>query len=46
MGLGDINFLIVDVDGVLTDGRIFCSDRGEELKVFHVKDGSGIAFWH
>ena len=46
MGLGDINFLIVDVDGVLTDGRIFCSDKGKELKVFHVKDGSGIAFWH
>lgn len=46
MGLSDINFLIVDVDGVLTDGKIFCSDRGEELKVFHVKDGSGIAFWH
>ncbi len=46
MGLGDINFLIVDVDGVLTDGRIFCSDKGEETKVFHVKDGSGIAFWH
>jgi 3-deoxy-D-manno-octulosonate 8-phosphate phosphatase (KDO 8-P phosphatase) len=46
VGLADINFLIVDVDGVLTDGSIFCSDRGEEIKVFHVKDGSGIAFWH
>lgn len=46
MGLADINFLIVDVDGVLTDGSIFCSDKGEEIKVFHVKDGSGIAFWH
>lgn len=46
MGLDDINFLIVDVDGVLTDGRIFCSDKGDEQKVFHVKDGSGIAFWH
>ncbi len=46
MGLGDISFLIIDVDGVLTDGRIFCSDKGEEQKVFHVKDGSGVAFWH
>lgn len=46
MGLEDIKLLIIDVDGVLTDGRIFCNDRGEEQKVFHVKDGSGIAFWH
>lgn len=46
MGLEDIKLMIVDVDGVLTDGRIFCADGGEELKVFHVKDGSGIAYWH
>lgn len=46
MGLGDIKLIIIDVDGVLTDGRIYCNARGEEQKVFHVKDGSGIAFWH
>lgn len=46
MGLEDIKLMIIDVDGVLTDGRIFCSDSGEEQKVFHVKDGSGIAYWH
>lgn len=46
MGLGDIKLIIVDVDGVLTDGKIYCNARGEEQKVFHVKDGSGIAFWH
>lgn len=46
MALKDIKLMIVDVDGVLTDGRIFCNDSGEEQKVFHVKDGSGIAYWH
>lgn len=46
MGLKDIKMMIVDVDGVLTDGRIFSNSKGEEIKVFHVKDGSGIAFWH
>ena len=46
MGLEDIKLMIIDVDGVLTDGRIFCSDSGEEQTVFHVKDGSGITYWH
>ncbi|MEE9200218.1 MAG: HAD-IIIA family hydrolase [Candidatus Brocadiales bacterium] len=46
MELKDIKLLVVDVDGVLTDGRIFCSDSGEEQKVFHVRDGSGITYWH
>jgi 3-deoxy-D-manno-octulosonate 8-phosphate phosphatase (KDO 8-P phosphatase) len=30
------------VDGVLTDGRLYLSPTGEELKVFHVRDGSGL----
>jgi len=34
--------LILDVDGVLTDGRIIMNDRGEEIKGFHVKDGHGL----
>lgn len=38
----DIRLLILDVDGVLTDGRLYFSARGEELKVFHVRDGAGI----
>ncbi len=46
MGLEDIKLMVIDVDGVLTDGRIFCTDGGEEMKVFHVKDGSGIVYWH
>jgi 3-deoxy-D-manno-octulosonate 8-phosphate phosphatase (KDO 8-P phosphatase) len=35
--------VILDVDGVLTDGRILLDDRGRELKAFHVRDGYGIA---
>ena len=37
-----IRLLVLDVDGVLTDGRLFISATGEELKVFHVRDGSGL----
>jgi 3-deoxy-D-manno-octulosonate 8-phosphate phosphatase (KDO 8-P phosphatase) len=37
-----IRLLALDVDGVLTDGRLYLSAAGEELKVFHVRDGSGL----
>jgi len=37
-----IKLIITDVDGVLTDGRLIVGDSGEELKVFHVRDGLGI----
>ena len=37
-----IRLLVLDVDGVLTDGRLYLSAAGEELKVFHVRDGSGL----
>jgi 3-deoxy-D-manno-octulosonate 8-phosphate phosphatase (KDO 8-P phosphatase) len=40
--LSKIRLLLLDVDGVLTDGRIIYNDRGEETKVFHVRDGLGI----
>ena len=40
--LAQIRLLILDVDGVLTDGRLYFSARGEALKVFHVRDGHGI----
>ena len=36
----------MDCDGVLTDGRLYFSERGEEMKVFHVRDGQGIVSWH
>lgn len=34
--------LFLDVDGVLTDGRLYLDDRGREFKVFDTKDGHGI----
>lgn len=37
-----IKALFLDVDGVLTDGRLYMDDRGRELKVFDTKDGHGI----
>lgn len=40
--LARIRFLVLDVDGVLTDGRLYFSVHGETLKVFHVRDGHGI----
>jgi 3-deoxy-D-manno-octulosonate 8-phosphate phosphatase (KDO 8-P phosphatase) len=40
--LSRIQLLILDVDGVLTDGRLYFSAKGEALKVFHVRDGHGI----
>jgi 3-deoxy-D-manno-octulosonate 8-phosphate phosphatase (KDO 8-P phosphatase) len=40
--LAQIQLLILDVDGVLTDGRLYFSVRGETLKAFHVRDGHGI----
>ena len=37
-----IKFLVMDVDGTLTDGKIYMGLTGETLKVFNVKDGCGI----
>ena len=37
-----IRLLILDVDGVLTDGRLVYGPAGEETKVFHVRDGHAI----
>ena len=39
---GAIRLLVLDVDGVLTDGRLYFGPRGEALKVFDVRDGSGM----
>lgn len=41
-----ISVLIVDADGVLTDGRIIYAEYGDELKSFDVQDGAGMVFWH
>ena len=40
--LKKIKLLLLDVDGVLTDGGIIYNDNGTETKVFNVKDGLGI----
>lgn len=40
--LSKIRLLLLDVDGVMTDGRIFYDDQGRELKAFDVKDGHGL----
>ncbi|MCZ6602805.1 MAG: HAD hydrolase family protein [Planctomycetota bacterium] len=37
---------MMDVDGVLTTGEIFVDAQGNESKVFHVHDGSGIIYLH
>ncbi len=37
-----IKLLLLDVDGVLTDGGIVMDDRGKEIKRFDVRDGQGI----
>jgi 3-deoxy-D-manno-octulosonate 8-phosphate phosphatase (KDO 8-P phosphatase) len=38
----NIKLLILDVDGVLTDGSIILDNEGNEFKSFHVRDGHGI----
>ena len=40
--LSRVRMLVLDVDGVLTDGRLYYGARGEVLKAFNVKDGHGI----
>ncbi|MBI1395655.1 MAG: HAD-IIIA family hydrolase [Betaproteobacteria bacterium] len=38
----NIRLAVFDVDGVLTDGTLFISDRGEETKGFNIRDGLGL----
>jgi 3-deoxy-D-manno-octulosonate 8-phosphate phosphatase (KDO 8-P phosphatase) len=40
-----VELLVLDVDGVLTDGRITYTAEGVEIKSFHVRDGSALAYW-
>lgn len=39
----NIKFLVMDVDGTLTDGKIYMGESGEMFKAFDIKDGYGIA---
>ncbi|MBT8486318.1 MAG: HAD hydrolase family protein [Phycisphaerales bacterium] len=40
-----VQLLVLDVDGVLTDGRITYDDHGRELKSFHARDGLALRLW-
>lgn len=41
-----IKLILMDCDGVLTNGDLFYGINGEMMKVFNVKDGQGIVTWH
>jgi YrbI family 3-deoxy-D-manno-octulosonate 8-phosphate phosphatase len=41
-----IKLVIMDVDGTLTDGAMYYSTRGEELKRFSTRDGMGVTLLH
>lgn len=41
-----VRLVVMDVDGVLTDGGMYYSERGDELKKFNTRDGHGIALLH
>jgi len=40
-----VRLLLLDVDGVLTDGALWIADDGSEMKRFHVHDGAAIVAW-
>ena len=37
-----IKLIVLDVDGTLTDGKLYITNLGDEMKAFNVKDGLGI----
>src|SRR6185437_9596905 len=41
-----IKLLLMDCDGVLTDGRLWLTADGDEQKAFHARDGQGISLLH
>lgn len=44
-GIARIRLLCLDVDGVMTDGRLHLDADGKETKSFHIHDGLGIKLW-
>lgn len=40
--MAKIHFLVMDVDGTLTDGKVYMGPDGEAMKAFDIKDGYGI----
>ena len=43
--LKNIKLLLLDVDGVMTDGGIYYTENGDEFKKFNIQDGYGIVKW-
>jgi 3-deoxy-D-manno-octulosonate 8-phosphate phosphatase (KDO 8-P phosphatase) len=43
--LSAIRFLVLDVDGILTDGMLYVSDQGTTSKRFAIVDGAGLVYW-
>jgi YrbI family 3-deoxy-D-manno-octulosonate 8-phosphate phosphatase len=43
--LARVQLLLLDVDGVLTDGGVTWNNQGIELKTFHIRDGLGLKLW-
>ena len=41
-----IELIVIDVDGTLTDGKIYYSSSNKEIKAFNIKDGLMIASWN
>ena len=41
----DIKILVLDVDGSLTDGKIYVDDKDNSFKAFNVKDGFALVNW-
>lgn len=41
-----VKLMLMDCDGVLTDGTIWLTADGDEQKGFHARDGQGISVWH
>jgi 3-deoxy-D-manno-octulosonate 8-phosphate phosphatase (KDO 8-P phosphatase) len=41
-----IELIIIDVDGTLTDGKVYYDNDGQELKSFNIKDGLMISSWN
>lgn len=39
---GNIRLAVFDIDGVMTDGRLYFTSKGDEIKAFNVKDGLGL----
>ena len=41
----NIKILVLDVDGTLTDGKIYVDDKDNSFKAFNVKDGFALVNW-